>query len=204
MRKEDFGMAVLEREPGQRQLAEAAAHARGCIADFDDQDALRRQVLPRAGDDALDDGEPVAGSAQAGRGLGAMLARQAPHLGGGHVGRVAHDDIVAPRSEAFIDVGARARAPAVRDGAAGRFRGPPRSAAGDTSVASTLARGSACAAAMAMQPEPVPMSSTRLTRAGCTQGAKPARQSSAIGERGTSTSGVTRIAWPANQLMPVR
>ena len=58
-------MAVLEFEPGQRQLAEAAAHARGCIADFDDQDALRRQVPPRAGDDALDDGEPVTGGAQA-------------------------------------------------------------------------------------------------------------------------------------------
>ena len=33
---------------------------------------------------------------------------------------------------------------------------------------------------------------------------KRASQSSAIGERGTSTSGVTRISCPANQVRPVR
>ena len=35
-----------------------------------------------------------------------MLARQSPHFGGGDVGRVAHDDIVAPAFKSFIDIGA--------------------------------------------------------------------------------------------------
>ena len=38
-------------------------------------------------------------------GLGAMLARQAPHLGRRDVRGIAHDDIVAPPSESVIDVG---------------------------------------------------------------------------------------------------
>ena len=42
-----------------------------------------------------------------------------------------------------------------------------------------------------MHPEPVPISSTRRTRAGSIQGAKRRSMSSAIGERGTSTRGST-------------
>ena len=78
------------------------------------------------------------------------------------------------------------------------------SAACETSAASTSACGKAWAQAMAMHPEPVPMSRMRRTRAGSTHGWKRASQSSAIGERGTSTSGVTRISCPANQVRPVR
>jgi hypothetical protein len=48
------------------------------------------------------------------------------------------------------------------------------------------------------------MSSTRRTRAGSIQGANPLAHNSAIGDLGTSTSGVTRISCPANQLTPVR
>ncbi len=57
------------------------------------------------GHDALDDGEPLARGAQRRRGFGTMLARQPPHLGHRDIRGIAHDDIVAPRSEAVIDVG---------------------------------------------------------------------------------------------------
>ena len=72
------------------------------------------------------------------------------------------------------------------------------------STASTRARGNALAQAMAMQPEPVPTSSTRRTRAGSIQGAKRRSMSSAIGERGMSTRASTVMRTPANQLTPVR
>ena len=65
------------------------------------------------------------------------------------------------------------------------------SASSLTSVASTCAAGMASALAIAMQPDPVPMSRMRRIFSGAIHGWNCASMSSAIGERGTSTRSST-------------
>src|SRR5688572_31035408 len=65
---------------------------------------------------------------------------------------------------------------------------------------STRALGNAAAQAMAMQPEPVPMSRMSFTFEASTQGAKRCSMSSAIGDLGMSTRGSTLNGIPANQV----
>ena len=66
---------MLEFEPGKRQVAVAMAHATRGIPDFDDQDALVREVAARTRHDPLDDREPLARGPQPRCGLRAVLPR---------------------------------------------------------------------------------------------------------------------------------
>ena len=200
VQQEDTGTAALEFEPGERQVRKRR-RTRGSVLPTSTTSmpsgvrwrfapARIRSITARPSRPARRLVRARADTRAAG---GAFRGRD--------VGRIAHDDIVAPRSEAVKDVGctdAHAATQAVPpDVSAGHLE-----RAGEMSVASTRARGSASAGDRDAARAGADVEHALHAR-GSIQGAKPAMQ---LRERRARHQhvGVTRNAWPANQLLPVR